>query len=112
MVRGDGKSVRPLHDPLVSTQRGLWAATKVVKNDIAPVRFPGGYRPETPSRRQRHGVFSSPPPVADTRDYQRIRPPPFRGSDAYVVLRRGPCRVPFQSGRASERLRGIRREPE
>jgi len=54
-------------------QRGLPAATKGVRNDVAPVRLSGGYEPDTPSRRQRHADLSSPTPVADSRDDQRFR---------------------------------------
>lgn len=53
-------------------QRGLFAATKAVKKDVAPVRFPGGYRSDKTNQRQRHAVFSSPAPVEHSRDQQRI----------------------------------------
>lgn len=51
-------------------QRGLTAATKGVRTDVAPVRLSGGYEPDTPSRSQRHADLSSPTPLADSRDDQ------------------------------------------
>ena len=70
VIASNGWQTRTLQP--VGSQRGLTAATKGVRNDVAPVRLSGGYEPDTPSRSQRHADLSSPTPVADSRDDQRF----------------------------------------
>src|SRR5262249_9825590 len=90
-------------------QRGLAAATKGMKNDVASDRVSGVYGHEPGSRRQRHANLSSPTSASHSRDHQRLGSAPVRGADAPAGGRPGPGALPQSDRRAPEGFRSIRR---